>query len=220
MERLRRWYRVRGASPAGLLPAGDGTGSVRRSGPGRVQGFGAQRVAVAIARGEGGEGLRPRQPGAVEGFEDRAVRAGIGQGIEAGPTRQQAPRRLRLGRVRIAGDEEEERGIAVLRHRPGEAPVEGDRRIERRRQALGTPRLRLRQGSAGGQSPREAERQQAIFGAFRKDLYALGYPPALVKRALYLMDASVGASRQPALLPDPAQDAQIDAILRRYELSA
>lgn len=66
----------------------------------------------------------------------------------------------------------------------------------------------------------EAERQQQIFGNFRKDLYGLGYPPALVKRALFLMDNSVGASRQPALLPDPAQDAQIDAILRRYELSA
>lgn len=66
----------------------------------------------------------------------------------------------------------------------------------------------------------EAERQQQIFGNFRKDLYGLGYPPALVKRALFLMDNSVGASRQPALLPDPAQDAQIAAILRRYELSA
>lgn len=66
----------------------------------------------------------------------------------------------------------------------------------------------------------EAERQQQTFGNFRKDLYGLGYPPALVKRALYLMDASVGASRQPALLPDAAQDAQIAEILKRYELSA
>jgi 4-hydroxy-tetrahydrodipicolinate synthase len=64
----------------------------------------------------------------------------------------------------------------------------------------------------------EAARQQERFGAFRKDLYALGYPPALVKRALYLMDNSVGASRQPALLPDPAQDAKIAAILRRHDL--
>jgi 4-hydroxy-tetrahydrodipicolinate synthase len=64
----------------------------------------------------------------------------------------------------------------------------------------------------------EAERQQERFGAFRKDLYALGYPPALVKRALYLMDNSVGASRQPALLPDPAQDVKIAAILRKHEL--
>ena len=64
----------------------------------------------------------------------------------------------------------------------------------------------------------EAERQQAKFGAFRKDLYGLGYPPALVKRALYLMDPSVGASRQPALLPDQGQDAQIAEILRKHDL--
>lgn len=66
----------------------------------------------------------------------------------------------------------------------------------------------------------EAERQQAIFGSFRKDLYGLGYPPALVKRALYLMDTSVGASRQPALLPDAEQDAKIAAILKQYGLLA
>lgn len=64
----------------------------------------------------------------------------------------------------------------------------------------------------------EAARHQETFGNFRKDLYGLGYPPALVKRALYLMDPSVGASRQPALLPDPAQDEKIRAILVRYGL--
>lgn len=64
----------------------------------------------------------------------------------------------------------------------------------------------------------EAARQQETFGNFRKDLYGLGYPPALVKRALYLMDASVGASRQPALLPDAAQDAKILEILKKYGL--
>lgn len=57
---------------------------------------------------------------------------------------------------------------------------------------------------------------QEIYTAFRTDLYKLGFPPALVKRALYLRDPSVGASRQPALLPDPAQDAEIDAILKKY----
>jgi 4-hydroxy-tetrahydrodipicolinate synthase len=62
----------------------------------------------------------------------------------------------------------------------------------------------------------EAERQQARFTAFRSDLYELGYPPALVKRALFLMDPTVGASRQPALLPDPEQDAAIEAILRKH----
>ncbi|NRP21486.1 4-hydroxy-tetrahydrodipicolinate synthase [Ensifer adhaerens] len=64
----------------------------------------------------------------------------------------------------------------------------------------------------------EAERQQAIYSAFRTDLYALGFAPAMVKRSLYLQDASVGASRQPALLPNKDQDAQIAGILRRYDL--
>ena len=40
----------------------------------------------------------------------------------------------------------------------------------------------------------------------------------MVKRALYLQDASVGASRQPALLPNAEQDEKIAEILRRYEL--
>ena len=64
----------------------------------------------------------------------------------------------------------------------------------------------------------EAERQQARFTALRTDLYALGYPPALVKRALFLMDNSVGASRQPALLPSAEQDAKILAILQKHQL--
>jgi 4-hydroxy-tetrahydrodipicolinate synthase len=64
----------------------------------------------------------------------------------------------------------------------------------------------------------EAEKQQAIFAAFRTDLYALGFAPAMVKRALYLQDASVGASRQPALLPNDEQDARIADILRHYGL--
>ncbi|MCQ1852053.1 dihydrodipicolinate synthase family protein [Neorhizobium galegae] len=64
----------------------------------------------------------------------------------------------------------------------------------------------------------EAERQQAIYTAFRTDLYALGFAPAMVKRSLYLQDKSVGASRQPALLPDEAQDEQIREILKKYDL--
>ena len=63
-----------------------------------------------------------------------------------------------------------------------------------------------------------AGKAQEAFGAFRKDLYAFGYPPALVKRSLYLMDSSVGASRQPALLPDPEQDAKIAALLVKHGL--
>ncbi|MFQ8432197.1 dihydrodipicolinate synthase family protein [Amaricoccus sp. W119] len=65
-----------------------------------------------------------------------------------------------------------------------------------------------------------AEKAQEAFGAFRKDLYTLGYPPALVKRSLYLMDNSVGASRQPALLPDPEQDRKIAALLVKHGLMA
>ncbi|QDY70995.1 dihydrodipicolinate synthase family protein [Qingshengfaniella alkalisoli] len=63
-----------------------------------------------------------------------------------------------------------------------------------------------------------AAEAQATYTAFRTDLYKLGYPPALVKRALYLSDASVGLSRQPALLPDPQQDMHIKDIIRKYGL--
>ena len=63
----------------------------------------------------------------------------------------------------------------------------------------------------------EADRQQAIYADFRTDLYALGFAPAMVKRSLYLQDPSVGASRQPALLPDKEQDEKILEILRRYQ---
>ncbi|CCO50297.1 putative dihydrodipicolinate synthase protein [Vibrio nigripulchritudo SOn1] len=62
----------------------------------------------------------------------------------------------------------------------------------------------------------EAQKGQDVYTAFRSDLYALGFPPAMVKRALYLMDPTVGASRQPALLPAPEQDKQILNILKKY----
>ncbi|WP_417408105.1 dihydrodipicolinate synthase family protein [Hoeflea sp.] len=65
----------------------------------------------------------------------------------------------------------------------------------------------------------DAARQQDIFTAFRTELYALGFPPALVKRALYLKDKSVGASRQPALLPSAEQDAKIRDILGHFDLN-
>jgi 4-hydroxy-tetrahydrodipicolinate synthase len=64
----------------------------------------------------------------------------------------------------------------------------------------------------------EAERQQSVYTAFRTDLYAHGFPPAMVKRALYLQDTSVGASRQPALMPNAEQDAKIRGILKKYDL--
>lgn len=63
-----------------------------------------------------------------------------------------------------------------------------------------------------------ADAAQTVFAGLRRDLYALGFPPAMVKRALYQMDASVGLSRQPALMPDTAQDAAIVEILKKYGL--
>lgn len=63
-----------------------------------------------------------------------------------------------------------------------------------------------------------AAQAQETFAAFRSDLFKLGYPPALVKRALYLRDPSVGTSRQPALMPDPEQDSRILEILDKYYL--
>ncbi|SDL17651.1 dihydrodipicolinate synthase family protein [Aliiruegeria lutimaris] len=59
---------------------------------------------------------------------------------------------------------------------------------------------------------------QEAYTGMRVDLYKLGFPPAMVKRALWVMDHSVGASRQPALLPDPEQDKEIEAILKKFEL--
>lgn len=71
--------------------------------------------------------------------------------------------------------------------------------------------------ASGDLAPTEAA--QTRYTAFRTDLYALGYPPALVKRARWCMDPSVGASRQPALMPGAAQDTAIRDILARYDLS-
>lgn len=59
---------------------------------------------------------------------------------------------------------------------------------------------------------------QDVFTAFRTDLYALGYAPAMVKRSLFLMDKSVGASRQPALIPTPELDAKIKALLIKHNI--
>ncbi len=64
----------------------------------------------------------------------------------------------------------------------------------------------------------EAEKQQDLFTQLRVDLYGLGYPPAMVKRALYLMDNSVGASRQPALIPTEELDRKISGILEKFAI--
>ena len=64
-----------------------------------------------------------------------------------------------------------------------------------------------------------AQEQQEAFTQLRVDLYGLGYPPAMVKRALYLMDSSVGASRQPALISTPDLDQKIKAILEKHHIT-
>jgi 4-hydroxy-tetrahydrodipicolinate synthase len=62
----------------------------------------------------------------------------------------------------------------------------------------------------------EADAAQAAVNDIRSALYALGYAPAMVKRALYLMDSSVGNNRLPALVPDEATDAAIRALLAKF----
>ncbi len=61
-------------------------------------------------------------------------------------------------------------------------------------------------------------RHQELFTQLRVDLYGLGFAPAMVKRALYLLDSSVGASRQPALIPTMELDEKIKTVLTKFEI--
>ncbi len=54
--------------------------------------------------------------------------------------------------------------------------------------------------------------------AFRTDLYQHGFPPALVKRALYIMDPAVGNNRMPALIPSAEIDGILKDLLEKYSL--
>ncbi len=54
--------------------------------------------------------------------------------------------------------------------------------------------------------------------AFRTDLYQHGFPPAMVKRALYNMDPAVGNNRMPALIPSAEIDMILKALLEKYNL--
>jgi 4-hydroxy-tetrahydrodipicolinate synthase len=60
-----------------------------------------------------------------------------------------------------------------------------------------------------------AEARQARFSALRKELYALGFPPAIVKRALCHAMPEVGRSRAPALVAESV-DRQIKEISAQY----
>ena len=60
-----------------------------------------------------------------------------------------------------------------------------------------------------------AEAAQTRFSTLRKDLYAFGFPPALVKRALRHAAPEVGASRAPVLIADDV-DAKVKALSATY----
>lgn len=57
---------------------------------------------------------------------------------------------------------------------------------------------------------------QERVSALRNDLYRLGYPPAFVKRAVYIMSPDVGNNRSPALIPSSEVDESIKAILSEH----
>ncbi|GHU02958.1 dihydrodipicolinate synthase family protein [Betaproteobacteria bacterium] len=65
-----------------------------------------------------------------------------------------------------------------------------------------------------------AEAAQTKLAELRKRLFALGYAPAVTKRALYLSDPTVGASRSPALQADAALDSKIAEILCDLDIAA
>lgn len=67
--------------------------------------------------------------------------------------------------------------------------------------------------SAGDEAAAAAH--QAKASELRKVLYALGYPPALVKRALWHVMPEVGPSRAPVLIA-PEKDAEIKAIAEAF----
>jgi len=60
-----------------------------------------------------------------------------------------------------------------------------------------------------------AEEHQNRFSALRKELYALGFPPAMVKRALCLAIPEVGHSRAPVLIADDV-NAKVREISNKY----
>ena len=67
-------------------------------------------------------------------------------------------------------------------------------------------------------SEEEANKVQEKVNDFRTALYAPGYPPAMVKRILYLMDSEVGNNRLPALVPDAETDAALKAVINNFGL--
>jgi 4-hydroxy-tetrahydrodipicolinate synthase len=65
----------------------------------------------------------------------------------------------------------------------------------------------------------EATQVQQKIQKLRKDLYAPGYPPAMVKRILFLMDERVGNNRLPALAADTEVDAALMRVIEDFGLN-
>ena len=65
----------------------------------------------------------------------------------------------------------------------------------------------------------EAIQAQQKIQELRKELYAPGYPPAMVKRILYLMDERVGNNRLPALAANAEVDAALMKVIEDFGLS-
>jgi len=59
---------------------------------------------------------------------------------------------------------------------------------------------------------------QSKVTEFRSELYRHGFPPALVKRALYIMDPDVGNNRMPSLIPSQEVDESLRTLLETYGL--
>jgi len=64
-----------------------------------------------------------------------------------------------------------------------------------------------------------AHQAQEKVQQLRKNLYAPGYPPAMVKRILYLMDERVGNNRLPALAVDSDVDSALSKVITDFGLS-
>ena len=65
-------------------------------------------------------------------------------------------------------------------------------------------------------APDEADQAQQKVSLLREALYAPGYPPAMVKRTLYLLDHTVGNNRLPSLVPSPQVDAALNGAIERF----
>ena len=61
-----------------------------------------------------------------------------------------------------------------------------------------------------------ATEAQRRVNQLREALYAPGYPPAMVKRALYLLDPTVGNNRLPALVPTREVDAALSDVIEQF----